>query len=382
MIEERLLHLEGLVYNKIAAFTKKKHWKIKLSVILFLTALFLNFPSYDLVFNKKVSYINETWEAIETQIKNPFSPSQNPMTSLEDSNNNFGAHVLKTQYRLTGPLICKMLKVKRHGALLIQLVSFYLFFLFLVLILSRDTKDDTTSFLLSIAISLTTVGSVLVFDYRGTFDVLGYLFLVMAIYFRNYLFIYVCLIMASFVDERSFICTSFVFCYYMMNKSVLSKLLIVVVSWVSVLLIRAYLKEHFNLELQGWNYIEVFIVNLKYSLLVFWTSFESLWLINFLAIFLLFVNKSWVKLSAVIIPAFVILIVSLITGDVSRSMCFSFILILVSILVLIKFESVLFVRRFVLILSIFCLLPNMNITTPLAPDFILSFPLQILRIYY
>ena len=168
-----------------------------LSVFICLLTLFFSMPPFDSVIE------DSTWEALFQQINNPFHPIEAPAWS----------HNSKLTFRLFPVFLGKILYLNKIGfIILLYLVGFLIIYLTFKFF-AQKTGDKYKGFLLTIAFSFVYAGKMSFLEFRGIFDGIALLLLILSIYSRNFMVIYFCILFSAFTDERALITSGFIFIY-------------------------------------------------------------------------------------------------------------------------------------------------------------------------
>jgi len=295
--------------------------------------------------------IIRSWQAIFTQIKNPF----------EDHTYHDVTHQSKLTFRLSVPLIAKLFHLSITGIIFLQYIFGFLLFYISSSILKQITKDNFTTLIITLSIPFIYAGRVSFIDIRGVFDGIALFFLVVSMFKRNMIIITTAIIMTSFTDERGLIASSLVFVYWYIHESNEKRKLFtkytssVVLGGVIYLILRLFLSCFFHLSTQsGGIGFNVLASNLNLLPLGTWHGLEGNWMLVLIALFTLIFNKDKLTLLFFILSISIVLITGSLVADVTRSMAYVIPALFISILIIQKNDSLMFMRRLSVIVLLIC----------------------------
>ena len=130
-------------------FTTNKYWMIWMSLFCSLFVIFFSYPNYNCVYNDP--YIVESWNAIMTQVKHPFE--QHDYFDI--------SHQSKLTFRLSVPLIAKLLHLSVFGIICLQYVFGVLLFYVSAKVLKEITKDNFSAFIITLSLPFIYAGTML-----------------------------------------------------------------------------------------------------------------------------------------------------------------------------------------------------------------------------
>lgn len=376
MIKDFIDSFENSIYKKVENFTTKKHWILFLTCSLPIVVLFFSFPSYDRL-HLEFSHL---WQAILDQIDNPFEQRYYDPFS----------HEAKIKFRLTVPLIAKFLNLNIIGVLVFQAIIGLLLFFFSIKFFVRITQDNISAFLLSLTLSMIWAGKTSFIDIRGMFDGIAIFFLIVAMYYKFPVVIYISVLLASWTDERGLVASSLVFLFWVYTKDFKFKHFInqqsvsVVFAWISYFVIRVLLIKNYGFTTEtegtGLSILREQINNLPIGL---WSALEGMWVLIIFSIIIQYKQKKWLYTSLYFLSICIILIVGISVTDITRSMAYLFPASFIALIILKEVESTLMLRKISLSAAFFSFLyPTYDTTGDYFINWIYPLPLQILRMLY
>lgn len=369
----------------VAKFSAGKGGVWRVIAMACFISLFFAFPSYDLAFSEEMK---PGWDAILLQTRYPFVATEYHGSS----------HQANLAFRLTPILIGYIFGIETIGGYLILQVIVWagllaaVFFLFTSIFSDRITASISTW-----AIALSFVGSVLCSDYRGFFDGLAYLLLVLAMLSKRFLGVFIALLLAYFTDERALICSGLVYAFAVLRSETpigsstfsswmpTEKIKLAIVgSWAAYLAGRVTLSLLFGLKSNTetlLNYLRTETIH-QVNLLPFglFTGLEGFWIFVVLALGVMVYRKSWVLL---LMTCFCVCVVSGIgvwVFDITRSLAFLVPLVFVSSLTLAKEFPVPAIRKSALFVFLVCLFPTYYAGGRNQVQWLYPAPVQVIRI--
>ena len=189
-----------MIIDKIDALIRKivmsKNWDIQATIIIFLIAHFVSFPSYNLQY--------ENWS------------DQYEKSSKIFSNIEYGSglsHKAKINVRITVPILIKIFNLSPLGLILLKSSVGLIFIYLLLKMFSLILEDKYLAMLLTISCAFVGFGKVAVLEQRQIFDELSLMLVLASFLSRNFFIALLCLISGFFNDERTLI-TVFLFTLY------------------------------------------------------------------------------------------------------------------------------------------------------------------------
>lgn len=382
MLIEIIKSTTNKIINFLEEITKEKYWGIKITFISFFLSLFFAFPSYDIYIKGE---FKENWNSINEQIQNPFEKKDYTPTT----------HMANTTFRLTVPIIAKVLGFKEHRILILQIIALVLFFYFAAMLFKIITNDLVSASLATLGLAFIFPGNVLVSDLRGLFDGIAYCFILGAMYSKNPFLIFLFTILSSFTDERALIASCLVFLWFNLisndfnNFKFLtffkfnSKIISIFIAWITYFVIRFYLqyKLGFNIGTgMGLGLAKEQINNIPFGI---WTGLEGFWILIILSLIIILKKNIWSFL--IIYSSFMltITIISISLTDITRSMAYILPAIFISLYILKEYEDKNFIRYLTLFVLIICFFfPTYYAGGKDTINLFLPFPFQLIRMIF
>jgi len=355
-----ILSYPGVILEQIIRsryFTTIASNPVLATIILVAIVLFWSFPSYDIaIYTNEMS---ENWDSIFLQAKEPFV-NHNHLYA-------HGSHAEKLAFRFVPPVILSILHMDNLlAALLFQFLTLILFYYLLICVLNKLLTDKIKAFLFALPICFVIAGHVYISDYRGIFDTLALDFLLIAILFRDKIYVIVLLLLAYFTDERALIASPAIFLIniftansYENIKSTIKSLLYssniyLLVSWILYLLIRFSLFLAFGLS-TGTGDIGLFIVQINKTFFTFYIGLEGFIIPFFLTGFFLLKKRIYTFFILTVFSFLLIFYAAQSVIDITRSMSYLILFIILITLLIDKFyvkETSVKIIAWVIILNI------------------------------
>ena len=254
-------------------------------------------------------------------------------------------HEAKMKFRLFLPTLVKIFGAK-HFEIWLYFLTFILGFFYIYIIARISAKilgENTNRILVLLFVAgftnLYAGGGSFVLDITPYGDFFAFLFLLLSIYTRNPLLIFIFCQCAFWVDERALVNAIFVmiwwiFVPFMGNKFALkvnAQWLAVFISGVVYVGIRQYLTIHYKLQDATYlgEFITTFKENFKMLSLRVWAGFDGMWLLIFMGLTILWREKQYQFLSILFISLIISISFAFIAYDVNRGISYGFIALLI-----------------------------------------------------
>jgi hypothetical protein len=162
-----------------------------------LVSLFISFPRISFFLGNDPQIVSN-WSIIRSQARDPLSMSADQLA-------NQASHASKLAFRLTVPMIVRVLHIDWPGVLALQF-CLGVALLFLAGKTALDLFGDRIVAVATIfGVSAIYAGKAAFLQLGGFFDAFAYFFLTLAIAFRNPVLIAIAVLAASFTDERAMV---------------------------------------------------------------------------------------------------------------------------------------------------------------------------------
>lgn len=318
--------------------------------------IFWSFPSYDVAI--LLGEMEGNWNSIFLQVQEPFT-NHNHLY-------HYGSHSEKLAFRFVPALMMKALGIKTLiPALIFQFFTLIFFYIALTLSFIKIFRDKAKVLLYSIPICLVVSGHVYCSDYRGIFDTLALTFLITSLLFKDKPYVILFLLLAYFTDERAIIASPALILIALLEsnkyhnlKSMLTVAFkstnkFVLISWIFYLGIRYGLSYQYGLETRiGTKFI--FFDQINHTLYTFYIGLEG-FIIPLIFILVYLIKKQAYTFSLLIVASYAIIcIVAQSVHDISRSMSYT---ILFIIFTLVTFDNLISKKKvypIILIVIIIC----------------------------
>lgn len=182
------------------------YWALRSALVIAMMSLFLHFPAYGYLIDHLVGRSDlPEWNNVLAQRDQLFTPQEHSPET----------HRAKTAFRLTVPVLAKVLRLDIVGLMALSTFIGVLDLYLSLLLAERFTNDKRQAFLFTLCLAMIYAGSAAFFDVWGFFDAFGYFFLLLALYARRQWYIvFLAVFLASFTDERALIASSVVFVFH------------------------------------------------------------------------------------------------------------------------------------------------------------------------
>jgi hypothetical protein len=337
-------------------FSESPRWMWKWAILCYAFILFFSFPDLPKLFNPGDHSI---WQAVQEQIADPTAQHY-----IDDPE----SHQAKRTFRLFMPMLFKLLHTENIFLMyLLQQFAVIALLFFVLRISFRVTSDKLTTAALALAVSFLFIGQAGVVDVFGKFDTIAICGLLGAMAFRHPLLVFVFCSIAAWTDERGLLACSLVFVWWKMweNEKITfvalfrpqgsSLAVILAIGFYSGL--RLYLQNKYNMQ-TATGLVGLDVLQSQFNMIFFglWTGLEGLWLLFFASVAALFRQREWWLGISITLSIIILVSLSFLVVDISRSLMYLAPLIFICLLILAKTESKIYLRKLVLTSALICIL--------------------------
>jgi hypothetical protein len=301
-------------------------WMVRAVGLAILLSLFISFPRVSFFLGNDPQIVSN-WRIIQSQARDPLSMSADQLASQ-------ASHASKIAFRLTVPMIVRVLHIDWRGALALQF-CLGVALLFLAGKIALDLFGDRIVAVATIfGVSAIYAGKAAFLQLGGMCDAFAYFFLTVAIAFRNPPLIVIAVLAASFTDERAMVIAPLVLVYWAVRSQkaggpnwFTAQSIAVVVALVAAVVIRLVLMLGYGLHIPvgtgkdaGFDVLLQTLPRFQYE---FPHALAGLWLWPLFACILLVRARWWVTLVLMIGGTAALTAVSFLVLDVDRSLAYS-----------------------------------------------------------
>lgn len=313
--------LYGSIVRSLEAVVGGRHWKVRHTILLVALSFILHFPSFQHIRRHLSGAVPEaTWTALMAQRDHPFTQQQHAA----------GSHEEKITFRLTVPLIAKVLHAGPWGVYAIQVVLGVLLLYFTLLLAERITQDRVSALLFTAGIMLIYPGSAAFFDTWAHRDPFAYFFLVLALVAQRWSVVALALFLAAFTDERALIVAPFVLLFHAWERRAEGGVscayagLLAMIIYGAVRYALAY-TMHLSMGTDGIG-IAVLLNGLDPLSWGIWSGLEGAWSLVLVFFVCLWKLRDRRRLLGYGIPLLLIIATTGMVTDLTRSMAYGFVL--------------------------------------------------------
>jgi hypothetical protein len=313
----------------------KKNIELKTSVFLVILSSFLCFPIIVEILLNPIQ--TDAWRVV-------FIKSQFLFDNLERFQP--GSWIAKKVFRLTIPVIIRIFKIGIVEVVLLQISMAFVFLVVCYKLVIRITNDKLQSLFITAGFAFTYVGRAALHDVYTWFDAFAYVFLLLSLYSKNSVVVFIFASLAAWTDERAFIALGLAIWFHSINYSIpkgvhtplafLNKRVLgVIFALVFYLVLRFILTVHFGMHTptDGAN-AGVLKQTIIYFPIASVTYLEGGWVLVLIMFVLLIYEKNYLFLSFSLLMFLPLLIVSGCVTDMTRSGSYMFILVFISLKIL------------------------------------------------
>ncbi|TAG52937.1 MAG: hypothetical protein EAZ27_11640 [Cytophagales bacterium] len=356
-----------------------KYYIAKLIIFCFLLSIFFAFPPFHVIY---FNLYDEYWLPILKQISDPFHP-----VVYEAS-----THAAKRCFRLTVPVFANIFGLKTWGCIFIQYVFGFLNIWLTYKLFIEIFNDIISATFLTISLVFIYLGFGAFYDLRGMFDTLAVGFLLLSMYFKNPIAIFIFIIMCAFTDERGLVASSFIWVYYSISSkenqisysifSINKQKIALISAWTIYFVLRIFLTQYFGFYTTTNNAnLGIVLKLMNNAPLAIWSALEGFWLLLFPAFYYLFMSKNYYFSTAFAFSILISLLVGMSVFDLTRSVMYIYPSVFVAGMILNSKESIFMIQKQAYLILILCFLfPSYYFYGILSTRWCYPLPFRILHI--
>lgn len=361
-----LSYLYKNIIDILDNLVSKNNWRIKSVFVLTITSLILSTGAY---FYLPTAMKDENWNSFNEKKEHPFTPL----------NYDPGSHAAKKTFRLTVPLIAKVLHLGNYSVFLLQFIASILLLFFTISLVEKITSDSISGLIASIGLVFIYAGHAGFTDINTWFDEFAYLFLLLAMFYEKPLLIFLFIQLACWTDERAIISSLLIFLWWKLKEegilnfkdffkvkfNSLSVLIALVFYVIERLSLSAITNLHTPLSNVG---LKPLLDDVDFMGMAIWTSLEGFWILVIVSLILLWKEKKVALFTTAISLLTILALGSFSVFDKTRSGSYMFPIIFISIYILKNYFSLKDVRIILLIVASICFLfPSYYIISDVRP---------------
>jgi hypothetical protein len=304
--------------------------------------IFTTFPNYPKLWDKEFGKAGSYWNGILDKRDNLFLDLGKAYGA--------GSHNSNANFRLTVPLIAKLLGLGKFGVLIFQSVCGVLLLWVVARIVLKITDDLVASLFVTCGVASTWAGTTSFTELQGIFDGEALLFLSCAVLFEAPWFAGLFVFLGAWTDERALIASALVYLYHVYRRqrqgsnwlaSYCGATPVAVVgAWVAYFVLRFTMARCCQITpTAGAVSLRFVILNASNLPIGSWTALEGGWLLAFAAMVILARKRRIAFLVLYILAISIVLVVSMSVIDITRSMAYALPAIFIAIEVLREVES-------------------------------------------
>ncbi len=345
------------IIEKLESFTTTPYWKIKTIVAVTILSLTLATPAYHYL---PTAMQDENWVSFREKVNNPLaSPDYH-----EDS------HAVHKVFRITVPLIAKILFLNNWAVFALQFFVNLLFIYFSSVLVEKITGDKIAAFIVMAGLPFIYAGHAGFTDINTWFDNFAFLFLLLAMLSNRFWAIFIFIQLACWTDERGFFASSFVFIFHKIQEQKNSSLelkqfitpalnsFIVPVAMACYLAGRFFLTHFLGMQTPTGSTVgfNVLMNQTNYYGMGIWFAFEGFWITVILAFAYLAYQRQYILLFAVFTCMLGCMIISFMVFDITRSISYTFPVIFIATAIVHKYLKLQNLRVILLTSVVVCFL--------------------------
>lgn len=313
-----------------------KHAVLKIAMLWFALAAFIAYPDWDLVI--RAGFLNGrgplVWGSILKQSAHPFA-----ITHYDPA-----SHEAKMALRLLPPIIGHVLGLNPIGFFLFQVASYIGFCYLATRLILRASGDIAITVFAAIGCAASGLGSILAIDTSPFFDSVGFVFIALAMLSANPASIIGCFVLAGFTDERCIITIPMVFLFHCLRggtaypNTIWHILKANVAAWSAIVAAPIYLLCRMLVTYatglftpHAPNELNYLFENFSEWPIALWSVFEGGWILVLGGLLIFYLRKAYLLLIFAILAMLPSIIAGWMVIDMTRSLCFIFPILLLTI---------------------------------------------------
>jgi len=302
-----------------------------------------------------------------------------------------GSHPANANFRLTVPLIAKLLGLGMFGILIFQSVCGVLLLWVVARIVLKITSDLVVSLFVTCGVAATWAGTTSFTELQGIFDGEALLLLSCAVLFEGPWLTGLFVFLSAWTDERALVASSFVYLYHVYRHQRRGSdwrasycgaaPIAVVVAWVAYFVLRFAMSRYYHMPPGAGSASLIYVLKNAHNIpMGSWTALEGGWLLVFAAMVILTQQRRIIFLILYVSAISIILVVSMSVIDITRSMAYALPAIFIAIEVLREVESGPHLRALCAVSSAISILwPNYYCFDKKSHVWLVPLPLRILQ---
>ncbi len=245
------------------------HWKVKALLAVLVLSLLRAFPSYDAL---QTPFAESTWSHTFLQIDN----------LICDMGRLFppGSHESKMTFRLTVPLLARVLGLNETGILIVSAIAGIVLLYVSLVLVYKIAKSKVSALFICLAIACAWAGQAGFHELRGGFyDSVALCLLLVAMASDSPMIAGVCAFLAVWTDERALIAGAFVVLLSVaMHER--AKTIAVLVAWCCYAVLRLWMTSHYSLAVATGNVgFDVLAQQIRLIPLGVWSGLGGCWIV-------------------------------------------------------------------------------------------------------
>ncbi len=347
-----------------------KRWKAKALLLVLAFCLFRAFPNYHFLQEPGVA---ASWRNAAIKSAQP----QADMARLFPRD----SHEAKLTFRLTVPLLARLLPLPTTGLLLLFAACGVLSLYQILLVAFRVTGSRASALWLCLAAGCTWPGALPFHQLLGGFyDAVALCLLLAAMSVEIPIVAGLCIFAAAWTDERALLAAALVFLFELARANRRAKALAIVLGTVAYAATRLYFAAQYSLH-TAWEGtgLSVFLAHVNVAPLGLWSGLGGGWLLVVAALAILLWRGHRALASALLLTLAAITAAALCVDDTTRSMAYALPALLLAATVVAKSEGARATERLARIAALVCILTPTLFVQSGSLTWLLPFPVQLIR---
>jgi hypothetical protein len=350
--------------------TAGTHWKARAMLLILAFSLFRAFPNYNFL---RAPGVAGTWEHAAIKIADP---AADMARFFPDA-----SHEAKLTFRLTVPLVARVLHLGTAGQLALFAVSGVLLLLCVLNLAEMVTGSRTVALSVTLATACTWPGLLAFHQLLGGFyDPVALWLLLLAMAARRPAIAAATLFAAAWTDERALVAMPLL-CLFAVARSERPRCLAVLAGSLTYVATRIWLAHVWALPTSlGGTGVAVLLHNLHIVPLGVWAGLGGSWILVACALTILAARRRYLEFAALLLGIGLVTASALVVEDLTRSMAYALPAVLVALNVLVRYETPHTVERIAQAAALVCVLMPTWFVQSGDASWMLPLPVQLLRL--
>ncbi|MBC3786501.1 hypothetical protein [Spirosoma utsteinense] len=355
-----LIGVTGRVFGRVNELIEKlltgPYWQLKVLVYCLVLIVLTTTPFFNLQY---FSAANSSWNTLLIQASDLLVPYKGVP----------GSHDANKVFRLAVPVLIRLFNLTAMQVFISQVVCGLLILRIMVKVSYSALADKASTVFFMTAFVTCYSGYSAFYDVFGRIDAFGYLFILLSVYWRSPVLVFLFCFLTAWSDERGLINTLFTAVYWLyvgatnprvsisrfiiavppINRQVVAVLL----SWAGYFCIRWLLSHYYGFQTQTAGVgASQFSISRQFIPLAIFSTYGLVWWLILVTLALIILRRDWLMIALIGAGIIANLGVVMMIADINRSLAYSLPLLVISLYQVGRGLPKAYVRKCLFILSL------------------------------